>query len=175
MPDLTLLILYFVVGIILLIALFNGAIYGAAYQRLPTRKLKKIIAMGNLNGKMNVLDLGAGYGRIMFEAAKSGASVTGYEIDPAKAYWIGQQIKKKMFTSDTVLDVAIRKENLLNADLSQADVVYCYLAPQLMQSLGVKAQKEMKQGSKLISVEHRIDFLKPTFEDTKDKIYMYQF
>lgn len=175
MPYLTLLVLYFVVGFILLIALFNGAIYGASYQRLPTRKLKKIIKMGNLNGKMNVLDLGAGYGRIMFEAAKTGACVVGYEIDPAKAYWIAQQIKKKMFTSDTVLDVAIRKENLLNADLSQADVVYCYLAPKLMQSLGVKAQKEMKQGARLISVEHRIDFLKPAFEDAQDKIYVYQF
>jgi ribosomal protein L11 methylase PrmA len=175
MPDITLLIIEIIVGFILLIAFFNGLIYGAAYQRLPTKKLKKIIQLGNPQPNMTVYDLGAGYGRIMFEAAKTGANVVGYEIDPAKVYWITQQIKKKMFTADKVLDVTIRRENLLNADLSQADLVYAYLSPPLMKSLGEKAQKEMRQGTRLISVEHRINELKPAFEDLTDKIYMYQF
>jgi len=175
MLEFTSFIIFVIVAFVLMIGLFYGLIYGAMYQRLPTRKLKKIIKLGNLNPNMTVFDLGAGFGRIMFEAAKSGATVIGYEIDPAKVFWINQQIKKKIFTSDQVLHVDVRKENLLNANLAEADLVYCYLAPQLMQRLGEKAVKEMRKGSRIISVEHKINNLTPTFEDVKDKIYVYQF
>jgi hypothetical protein len=77
-----------------------------------------------------------------------------------------------------MITASIKRENLLNADLSKADVVYCYLAPGLMQRIGEKALKEMKPGSKIITVEHKI----PAFERTKyaihndpiDKIYAYR-
>jgi adenine-specific DNA methylase len=139
-----------------------------------------------------MLDLGAGFGRIMLEAAKSGATVIGYETDPVKVFWINRQIEikfhfRRMWTQglasgmrynpykydEADITTSVRRENLLNADLSKADVVYAYLSPPLMQKIGEKAQKEMKVGARIISAEHRIDGWQPSFEDKKMKIYVY--
>jgi hypothetical protein len=73
------------------------------------------------------------------------------------------------------ITTSIVRDNLLNADLSKADVVYCYLAPDLMRKLGDKASQEMRHGSKIITVEHKIPSLKPVYDDPIDKIYVYRF
>lgn len=110
----------------------------------------------------------------MFAAAESGAYVVGYEIDPAKVFWIRQAIKNKLMLGDAnMLKVNVENTNLLNANLSEADVVYCYLAPKLMQKLGEKAKTEMQHGTKLITVEHKIDALNPSYADPAEKIWMY--
>jgi predicted RNA methylase len=127
-----------------------------------------------LNPNMTVYDLGAGFGRIMLEAAKSGATVIGYEIDHAKVYWIRQKIKQQMFTKDRILNMDVVQGNLLDADFSKADLLYAYLSPPLMRKIGEKAMKEMRVGARIISVEHQIPDWQPTFVDLKDKIYMYQ-
>jgi predicted RNA methylase len=175
MPDFTWLVIFFIAAVFLLIVLFNGLFYGAQYTKLDKRRLKRIIELGKLKSSMTVYDLGAGYGRIMFEVAKSKAKVVGYEVDPAKAFWIRQQISRKSMNPYNFLDISIVQGNLLNADLSQADVVYCYLSPPLMKSLGTKAVKEMRQGTKLISVEYKIPNLSAAYADVLDKIYVYQF
>jgi ribosomal protein L11 methylase PrmA len=153
--------------------LFYGLIYGAEYQRINTKRLKKLIELGNLNPNKTVLDLGAGFGRIMFKAAESGANVIGYEIDPVKVIWIQNQIQKKLAFSHQT-NITIIKDNLLNAELRQADVVYCYLFGPLMQKLGDKAGQEMKPGALLISAEHKINKWKPIFADNPNKIYVYK-
>jgi len=138
-------------------------------MKIPKRKLKRIIELGALKEGVLVYDLGAGMGRIMLEAAKTGAHVVGYEIDRAKCFWVQAQIKHKM-----QYNAEIVQGNLLNADLSEPDIVYAYLSPPLMKSIGEKAIKEMKPGARIISVEHKIPDWTPTFQDEKEKIYVYQ-
>lgn len=187
-------LIYIISGLFGAALIFNGLAYGALYTRIDKKRLKKIIELGRLKSSMTVYDLGAGFGRIMFEAAKSGAIVVGYEIDPLKAFWITCQIEGKFhlhrlmtegmtgglahnpykFDEELVRTSIIRK-NLLDADLSKADVVYCYLAPKLMQLIGEKAKKEMKHGSKIITVEHKIPALLPSHIDLASKIYVYRF
>jgi ribosomal protein L11 methylase PrmA len=190
MEIIILVFLYIVASIIGMILVFNGIFYGAMYTRIDKKRLRKIIDLGHLKPSMTVLDLGAGFGRIMLEAAKSGATVVGYEVDPVKVFWINSQIDarfhlRRIMTEGLLhnpykydaemITASIKRENLLNADLSKADVVYCYLAPKLMQKLGDKASQEMKAGSKIITVEHKIPSLKPMYDDPIDKIYVYRF
>ena len=175
MDIFTTLVIYVLGMLAVMIVIFNGLFYGAMYTRISRKRLRKLVELGKLKENMVVYDLGAGFGRIMFEAAKSGANVVGYEVDQVKVYWIQQQIKKKLLLSNGLLNMSVIHDNLLNADLSVADVVYCYLAPGIMEKLGQKAVREMKHGSRLISAEHRINMLKPVYEDGIDKIYMYQF
>jgi SAM-dependent methyltransferase len=152
--------------------LFYGLIYGAEYQRISGKRLKKLIEFGKLDASKTVYDLGAGFGRIMFKAAESGANVVGYEIDPVKVVWLNNQMHKKLvFNQQTNIEVV--KGNLLDADLSKADIVYCYLFGPLMQRVGENANKQMKPGSLLISAEHQIKNWKPTTIDDKNKIYVY--
>jgi len=152
-----------------MLIIFNGVFYGAMYTRIPKRKLKKIIELGNLKEGMTVYDLGAGFGRIMLEAAKSGASVIGFEIDGVKCFWIRRQIKKGLVWNATIIN-----GNLLNADFSKADLIYAYLSPPLMQKIGEKAKKELKRGARIISVEHPIRDWQATYTDSTDKIFIYQ-
>jgi len=186
--------IYIILSVFGAALIFNGLAYGAMYTRIDKKRLKKIMQLGKLSSHKTVYDLGAGFGRIMLEAAKSGATVVGYEVDPIKVFWINCQIDTRFhlrrlmangltegmmhnpykFEPDMVRTSIVR-DNLLNADLSKADVVYCYLAPKLMQQLGDKATKEMKEGSKIITVEHKIAALKPCFEDPYEKIWVYRF
>jgi len=186
--------IYILSGVFGAALIFNGLVYGAMYTRIDKKRLKKIMELGHLKSSMTVYDLGAGFGRIMLEASKSGATVVGYEIDPFKVFWINLQIEGKFHLHRLLTDgltggllhnpykydskmirTSIIRENLLHADLSKADVVYCYLAPGLMQKLGDKASQEMKHGSKIITVEHKISSLKPSHDDPIDKIYVYRF
>jgi predicted RNA methylase len=177
-----------------MVLIFNGIVYGAMYTRIDKKRLRKIIELGKLKSSMIVYDLGAGFGRIMLEAAKSGATVVGYEVDPLKVCWINWQIETRFhlrrlttqgltegmwhnpykYDAEAVTTSIVR-DNLLHADLSKADVIYCYLFPGLMQKLGEKAKHEMKAGSKIITVEHKISALKPVYDDPIDKIYVYRF
>ena len=152
-----------------MLIIFNGIFYGAMYTRIPKRKLDKIIKLGNLKEGMIVYDLGAGFGRIMLEATKSGASVTGFEIDRFKCFWIRQQIKK-----ENIGNAKIINGNLLNADFSKPNLIYAYLSPPLMQKIGQKAKKELKSGTRIISVEHPIHGWQPSYTDSKDKIFIYE-
>ena len=186
--------LYIIAAVFGMALVFNGICYGAMYTRIDKKRLQKIMKLGHLKASMTVYDLGAGFGRIMLEAAKSGATVIGYEIDPLKVAWINMQIEGKFHFNRLRTEMLINgplhnpykydaetnttsiiRGNLLNADLSKADVVYCYLAPNLMQKIGDKAMKEMKVGSKIITVEHKITSLKPFHDDPIDKIYVYRF
>ena len=190
--------LYIVLAVLGIALVFNGIFYGAMYTRIDKKRLKKIMELGKLKPSMTVYDLGSGFGRIMLEAAKSGATVVGYEIDPFKVGWINLQIEGKFHLHRLLIDgltegplhnpykfnpemnrTSIVRQNLLNADLSKADVVYCYLAPDLMQKIGDKATKEMKPSSKIITVEHKIVALHNhkylVHNDPIDKIYVYRF
>ena len=186
--------IYIISGVFGAVLIFNGLAYGAMYTRIDKKRLKKIMDLGRLKSSMTVYDLGAGFGRIMLEAAKSGATVVGYEVDPIKTFWINCQIDGRFHLHRLMTDgltggllhnpfkyeadmvrTSIIRDNLLNADLSKADVVYCYLAPGLMRRIGIKASQEMKPGSKIITVEHKIPALKPIHDDPIDKIYVYRF
>jgi SAM-dependent methyltransferase len=180
------------------VLIFYGLPYGAMYMKIHGRKLDKIIKLGKLTPKKRVYDLGAGFGTIAYAAALSGAKVTAVEIDPVKVFYMkffrsqGRQFYKirlwmerhnpvamslyshKFSNHIHSNEVKVVKENLLNVDLHKADVVYCYLFGPLMQKVGEKAQKEMRSGSVLISVEHPIKRWKPSYVDKKDKIYLYR-
>lgn len=177
------------------IFVFYGLFYGAMYQRIPNHKLDKIIRLGNLSSQKDVLDLGAGFGAITFEAALSGAKVIAVEIDPSKVFWMrfliaqGKQFYKIRLWMEKISPVSsysakvkkhiirrnieIIRKNLLDINYSSADIIYCYLFGPIMQKVGEKAKREMKRGAKLISVEHKIDGWKPTWQDKKEKIYVY--
>jgi SAM-dependent methyltransferase len=167
-----LIIAFFATFITIFYLLFYGLIYGAEYQRISGKRLKKLIELGKLDKTKTVYDLGAGFGRIMFKAAESGANVVGYEIDPVKVIWLQRQIQKKLvFNQET--NISVVQGNLLDADLSKVDVVYCYLFGPIMQRVGENASKQMKPGSLLISAEHQINNWKPTYTDDENKIYVY--
>lgn len=182
------LVLYFVIALFAGGILFYGLLFGAMYMKIPTKKLKKIIELGQLSASKTVYDLGAGLGTIAFEAAYSGAHIVAVEVDPFKVALMkillsyNNRVSKLAMNSPgaalmkppKLLDVEVVKGNLMDADLREADVVYCYLFGPLMQKVGEKAKRELHKGALLISVEHPILDWKPECVDQVDKIFVYK-
>jgi hypothetical protein len=68
----------------------------------------------------------------------------GYEINPV-AY-----LKARLFSLGPN-NIKIRRENFWEADLSDADVVFCYLYPDVMKKLAAKFTVDLKPGTVVVS------------------------
>jgi predicted RNA methylase len=157
------LIAYVALGAGLVYLIFGGFLYGAMWMPLPKKRVKRMLELAELASGKVVYDLGAGFGNAAFQAAQNpDVKVIAVEADPFKAWWITQRIKAKKLHN-----VFCVKTNLLNMDLSKADVLLCYLSDSLMDKI---AKKQMKETTKVISACHKIRGIKPKFID-RDGIY----
>jgi SAM-dependent methyltransferase len=154
--------LYIMFTVGFLYVVFGGFLYGAMWMPLPKRRVQKMLELANLTWDKTVYDLGAGYGNIAFKAALSGASVIAVEADPFKAWWIRRQIRIKGLSN-----VKLIKGNLLNVDLSNADVLVCYLSDGLMDKI---SEKNIKKNALIISCCHKIKNWSMIKRD-KDNVY----
>ena len=125
-----------------------------------------MLNLSDLKSDEVLMDLGSGDGRIIVEAAKTGARCVGIEINPT-LYWLS---KIKIFFSR--LDNAkVQRTNLWITDLKEVDVLTLYFIPSKMDKLRKKIKKEMRPGSRVVS--HAFAF--PDWQYTKkdDKVYLY--
>lgn len=167
MQEIYLSLIFYPIATIALIYFCYGLRYGAMYMAIPKKALTKVLNLANVKDQ-TVYDLGAGYGAYTFKAAEQGAKkVVAVEIDPFKIFKLRQAAKK-------YLNVTVLKANLLKINYKNADMLYCYLSPPLMQAIAVKAQKEMRQGSIIASVEHQIKDWIPIRFDSENKVYVYK-
>lgn len=118
------------------------------------------------------LKSGSGDGRWVVEAAKCyGAKSIGIEILPEWVKYSREQIEK-----ERVQELAqIWQVDGFNTDLSFADVVSVYYTKQGMEVLIPKLYKELKPGSRVISVKVPIDEWVPDFQKRmyEYKVYVY--
>jgi len=71
----------------------------------------------------------------------------------------------------------VKYANINNVDLSKADVVYCYLLPEMLSKLALKFKKELKKDCRLISIGFPIKALKNGTEQhiNNRKAFIYKF
>lgn len=107
-----------------------------------------------------VMDLGAGEGRVLRAIKKSQPRllVRGVEISPL-ALLIGRI--ENIFNS---VKIDLRRENMFEADISQADIIFCFLLTKDLARLEKKLQKDMKPGARLISNTFSFPHWKPSLE-----------
>lgn len=90
-------------------------------------------------------DLGCGKGDVLIEAEKMGAKVFGCEISPY--YYILAKIRTSKHKNIKVI-----YQNIENINLSDANIVYCYLLPKFLEKLSPKFLKELELGCQIISI-----------------------
>ncbi|KKU14007.1 MAG: SAM-dependent methyltransferase [Parcubacteria group bacterium GW2011_GWC2_45_7] len=170
---LVLLLLFFVT---LILALFYGSMLGTLWSEAPfvptgRRDLKRMINLVAIKPGEMVYDLGSGDGRIVRAAARLGAKAVGYEKSLPMVWW------SKMLAYNVARHFMCRhagdeahqsrdwcgagklprynarfvRANYLKQDLSDADVVFCYLMPKAMEHLKPKFEKELQPGTRIIS------------------------
>ncbi len=102
-------------------------------------------------------DLGSGTGRTMLVAAKKfGLHVCGFELSPPIAF-----VAKCNLWLHGVRKSNIYSKNFYHADLSGADIIFCFLTPKAMLRLKSKFERELSTGTRIISYAFSIPGWKP--------------
>jgi SAM-dependent methyltransferase len=127
------------------IALVLPVTQGALYVSTSRAKISTFIDAVPMTADQVLVDLGCGDGRVLREAQKRyGVRTVGYEINPL-AY-----LKARIFSFGSN-KITIRRQNFWEADLSDADVVFCYLYPDVMKKLAAKLIDSLKPGAVIVS------------------------
>lgn len=120
----------------------------------------------------NFYDLGSGTGRTMLVAAKKfSLNVYGFELSPPIAF-----ISKCNFWLNGIERSKVYVQNFYNKDLSNADIIFCFLSAKAMLKLKTKFEKELKPGARVISYAFHIPDWEPekiTHNGNPGKTFLY--
>lgn len=168
---------------ILILAVISIVYYGIRLgitpmpsSRKAVRKIVSLIPEGT-NGE--IVDLGAGWGSLAYPIAKRfpDAEIVGYELSPVP--WGYSRLKGLVIRRK---NLTLRRRNVFEADLREADVVVVYLHPAAMRKLQKKFEEELRPGTLVISntfvvptwKEQRMYYLGGPWFSTSTEIYVYR-
>lgn len=140
----------------------------------PTEVVDRMLELACVATSDVVMDLGCGDGRILMAALeKYGARMAiGYEIREDLV-----RTAQELFGSRGLgKRVRLVKGDLLEADLSEANVIAIYLTSTGNQRLKSKFEDEAKPGTRIVSHGYGVEGWKPAVVDgvTGNKIFLYQ-
>ena len=161
----SLLYLIFIISILLLITtltVFSGlivfAIVKVPFVPAPKKGVEKMLKLAKIKPKEKIYDLGCGNGNVIFKAEqKYHAQAIGFEISPWP--YLLAQFRKFVKT----YQAKIYFKNFLKQDLSNADIIFCYLMPSACQKLAKKLDKELTSKTRIISYGYEL----PNFTNFK--------
>jgi SAM-dependent methyltransferase len=172
--DIILALVVITVMLLLVTAVVNLFIR-VPYVPSKKRDISYILDLAKLKDGEKVYDLGCGDGRFLFEAEKR-ANITAVGYEAAPIPFLLSQFFKLIKRART----KIFMKNFFKTDLKDANVIFCYLGPDIMKKLGEKISAECKKGTRIFSNSFHIENMEPVAvykKDTERKhstIYFYQ-
>ena len=162
---------------------FSAAIFAqqrpnslAPWVTSPISVVEKMLTLANLKPGETLYDLGSGDGRVLVMAAtKYQAKAVGIELSPRLVKATEERIKQEGLEGK----VSVVHANMLDADISGADVVTLYLLRDSNDVMRPKLEASLKPGARVVSHDYEIRGWKPSaVEKTEDKrshvIYLYE-
>lgn len=143
-----------IILILLAIALPTAyaAVIGAPLAATNKKLLEEIIKTADLKDGDVFYELGTGTGRVISAYAENEKiKCVGFELSPL--YWLITFLNLKLKNRK---NCEIYCKNFFNADLSEADAIFCFLMPKTMQKIKEKFLSELKPGTKIISYAFKI-------------------
>ena len=148
----------------------------APYVGTPVPVVERMLELANLRTGETVYDLGCGDGRVLIVAAqKHRMKAVGVELSERLATSTTETLKK-LGLSDLA---SVIHGDLMDVDLSGADVVTLYLLRDSNDLLRPKLEKSLHAGARIISHDYEIRGWRPTTVDhiqaskREHKIYVY--
>ncbi|HUQ90871.1 MAG TPA: methyltransferase domain-containing protein [Bryobacteraceae bacterium] len=130
----------------------------APYVPSPQAIVDRMLEAAQLKQGETIFDLGCGDGRILITAAqKFRAKGVGVELSPKLARLARGMIRQNGLQNT----VSVIEGNLLEADLSTADVVTLYLLTESNSKLRPNLEKYLKPGARVVSHDFEIRGWKP--------------
>ena len=148
---------------------------GALYVSTSRVRISAFLEAVPMRAGQLLVDLGCGDGRVLRKArSRYGVRAIGYELNPF-AYF------KARLLCLGLKGIVIRRRNFWKADLSDADVIFCYLFPDVMKNLSAKLRsEELKSGALIVSCNFALPgftperVLRPDSSLHRDPIYVYR-
>ncbi len=161
--------LLWLLGLIVVLIVAGSAAWAGwrAAPYVPTRQhdVERMLRLAELKAGEIVYDLGAGDGRFILTAAKRyQAKATGYEIS-LLPYWVA---KLRIWRAHIGNLATMKAKDFFHVDLSDANVVVCFLTPGAMKKLGEKFKRELKPGTRVVSFAFSIAGWTPVLKDKPD-------
>lgn len=144
--------------------------YAAPWVPTSMIEVHKMLHLAKVGPDDLVYDMGCGDGRIIIVAARNyGSRAIGIEIDPLRYVWCQILI--------TILGLRDRVQiifgDFFKKDLSDADVVTCYLLPATNEKLENKLVQELKTNTRVVSHDFLFPGLQLLCKDNKHDLYLY--
>jgi len=168
-----------IIAVVFAISIIIGLVRtgGVPFISTPRKDFDNILQAVKIQSGQTICDLGCGNAGFIIRAAKKyGAKGVGYELSLWPYVWARFNIWLSR------VDVKIYMKDFFQADLSNADVVFCYLFPEIMKKLELQFEQKLKLGAKVVSYGFKLPNKKPDEETvTNDdrpelgRIYVYQF
>lgn len=151
--------------------IYSGFI-GAPYFKTPKKAIREILKISGVKPGDKIYDLGAGDGAILIIAEKEfGAFGIGFELSP----FVYSAAQLNLFLNG-VKKSKIYCRNFYHQNISDADIVFCFLSIHAMEKLKDKFETELKPGTKIISYTFAIHgwLPKQTISGYPGKVYLYE-
>lgn len=158
------------VTLILSFSIFLPARWGAPWVSTPQKMVRRMLSLADIRPGSRLVDLGAGDGRIVVEAAYLGCHAAGVEIDPLR-WLVGQA---RILAAGLSGKAEMIWGDLFEYDLSHADVVTVFLTRETNQLLRPHFENNLKTGSKVVSRAFPVYGWTPLVIDEKYLIFVYE-
>jgi predicted RNA methylase len=159
-----------VLAVVALVPAFGQSKYSnklAPYVTSPQRVVDRMLEMAGVKPNEVVYDLGCGDGRILFTAVERyRAKAVGVEIDPKLVEFTRDQAQKMSMGNR----VKVVQGDLLDADLSEADVVTLYLLTQSNEKLRPRLEKMLRPGTRVVSYDYAVPGWKPKWVERVEEV-----
>jgi hypothetical protein len=174
MSELFVLFVY-VLSIVLLIIgvlwILVPALYGLPPVPTKFSRIRKALQLVNLRPHEVLYDLGSGDGRVLIIAAREfGAQAVGIEIGPVQRAVSWMNVRRNGVRQK----VRIEAGNFYQSDLDAADVVFVYATSKEISKLAAHLEKQMKTGSRLVSISADFPEWEPSAFDERELIFVYE-
>ncbi len=144
-----------IIFFVLVIPTLYVMIAGAPFVPTQMKQVERMLKAANLKQGKKIYDLGSGDGRLVHKASTIyNADAVGFEYSPF--VWGWSKILQPFWKSSAKLKYG----NFWRADLSDADVIVCYLLPHSMRRIHRDIIPKLKKGTLIISHAFSIPDLK---------------
>ena len=178
----SILILFLLLVFILLLALFSLYLFFQAFYWVVSgvpfvNSKKKVMRVLQEEVRLKpgeiVYDLGCGDGKVISFLAKNNPQVNFLGLELNFSLILIARIFRRL------PNVKYQRGNFFKKDLSQADYIFVFLFPELMDELLPKLEKEMKPGAIVVSnsfkFSKKVPFRKIESPNVLESLYFYKF